>query len=289
MTKIFCTIADNKFSSRVLALNESLSRHNSDYTLYLLNIDNKKISAPNIENISFQNFLSDHDELRLNQNITPSKEALRLSKSEKEAKDLQLTWCMSPCFTNYCFKNFCKEDILYIDADIYFYNDWSVIYNDMPEKLEIGLVEHRMPWTGDSGKYNVGILYFKKTQEAEKCLDFWQHCVLHDTEYRDVYGTCGDQKYLELFPEKFKNVYSMDSYIGHLAPWNLVYHQYTSNQIVWKNKPQNLLYYHFSNFTPNFTDDTYIPAPRHHITSVRSIPLLHDIHETYYKALKRYE
>lgn len=289
MTKIFCTIADSKFSSRVLALNESLSLHNKDYILYLLNIDNKKISSPNIENISFQNFMANNDELRLNQNITPSKEAIRLSSSAKEAKDLQFTWSMSPCFTNYCFKKFCTEDILYIDADIYFYNDWSIIYKNMPEKTEIGLVEHRMPWTGDSGKYNVGILYFKKTIESQKCLDFWQYCVLHDTEYREVYGTCGDQKYLELFPDKFNNVISMDSYIGHLAPWNLAYHQYTDDQIIWKNTMQDLLYYHFSNFSANFDDDTYIPAPRHYINSVRSVPLLNKIHDIYYKALKKYE
>jgi len=287
--KALCTLADTNFRSRVLALNESLSKHDSNYTLYLLNLDNKKIVAPNIVNISMQELLINNDKLRLNQNIKPSKEAIRLSSSEQEAINTEFTWAMSPCFTNYCFKKYAEEDLLYIDADIYFYDNWSNIYENIPEDTSVGLVEHRMPWTGDSGKYNVGIIYFRKNRVAHECLDFWENCVLFDNEYKEVYGTCGDQKYLELLPEKFKNVISLDNYIGHLAPWNLVYHQYIDNQIVWKNKKQKLMYYHFSNFKPNFEEDSYIPAPRHHIHSVSSIPFLKSIHDEYYKALKQYE
>ena len=80
--KALCTLADTNFRSRVLALNESLSKHDSNYTLYLLNLDNKKIVAPNIVNISMQELLINNDKLRLNQNIKPSKEAIRLSSSE---------------------------------------------------------------------------------------------------------------------------------------------------------------------------------------------------------------
>ena len=289
MTKIFCTIADKNFKSRVLALNESLYRYNKDYILYLLSLDNSHIEAPNIKVITMQEFLCKDDEVRLNQSTHPSKEAINITTSYEKAQELQFTWSMSPCFTHYCFNNYCDEDLLYIDADIYFYQDWTTIYKQMPENTSIGLVEHRMPWTGDSGKYNVGVLYFKKNKDSEDCLDFWRSCVLHDNEYREIYGTCGDQKYLELFPSKFKNLISLDSYIGHLAPWNLAYHEYTEDQIIWKDKKQDLLYYHYSNFKPDFEKDKYIPAPRHHIHDVSNIPLLHKIHNSYYETLKNYE
>ena len=87
MTKIFCTIADKNFKSRVLALNESLYRYNKDYILYLLSLDNSHIEAPNIKVITMQEFLCKDDEVRLNQSTHPSKEAINIDLS-----DIKYAW-----------------------------------------------------------------------------------------------------------------------------------------------------------------------------------------------------
>lgn len=285
--KYFCTVVDKNFLSRLQALNYSLRLFNKNYKLLTLCIDFIP-NIPKTDNLIFfhlTDLLSNDKNLALCQNNQPSKEAL-INRSFDEAKRVQFIWSLSPYFTNFCLNlDYVKEDILYIDADIYFFNNWESIYNQ--NNIDIGLVEHRMPWTGNSGKYNVGIVYFKKNTNGIKCSNFWKNCLLDPSNaYYENYGGCGDQKYLELFPLLYPNVFSLDHYIGHLAPWNLQHHQYTENQIIWNNKQQDVLYYHFSNFY--YDDNKFIPAPRHNINDVSSVPLLQKLHETYYKTLKQY-
>lgn len=290
--RYFCTVADNNFLARVKSLNHSLKKYNANYTLLVLCIDkDMNIDDDNIKTFYLDDLLSQNQQLRDAQNNIPSAEALRVAGNDQiKAKQIQFTWLLSPYFTDFCINlDFITENLLYIDSDIYFFNDWTEIYKSIPKDTSIGLVEHRMPWTGDSGKYNVGIIFFQKNATSIDCTKFWKNCLIDtNNKYYKEYGQCGDQKYLELFPILYDNVISMDKFIGHLAPWNLVYHQYTDNQIIWDNQYQNLMYYHFSNFTLSNNKDGFIPAPRHGINNVSSVPFLQRIHEEYYSVLKSY-
>ena len=67
--------------------------------------------------------------------------------------------------------------------------------------------------------------------------------------YANGYGTCGDQKYLEVIQSIFReNTAIVDENFGHLAPWNVTYHKYDDGKIVWKEVKQNLCYFHFAHF-----------------------------------------
>lgn len=286
--KYFCTVADKNFLSRVKALNSSLQKYSEDYKLFVLCIDDDmKFNHKNITEIYLSELLNKDSQLNNSRNYEPSEEALRNTSTIDDAKKLQFIWSLSSYFTNYCLNlNDVKSDLLYIDADIYFFDTWKEIYK-ASDFCDIGLVEHRMPWTGDSGKYNVGILYFKKNHNGIECSKFWKDCLLDNKNpYAREYGKCGDQKYLELFPRFFNNVISLDDFIGHLAPWNLRFHEYTDKQILWNSKIQNITYYHFSNF--NFDDKSFIPGKRHGILDVSSVPLVQSLHEHYHKVLLSY-
>lgn len=286
--KYFCTVSDKNFWPRVCALNHSLKKFNNNYRLLTLCIDfdNTIIGDDNIICFNLKDLLESDSLLQKCQDNPPSAEALR-NRTFNEAKNTQFIWSLASYFSSFCLSlDYVTDDLLYIDADIYFFDDWSKIYQHV-NNIDIGLVEHRMPWTGNSGKYNVGIVYFKKNINGINCANFWKKCLLDTNNqfYKD-YGICGDQKYLELFPILFKNVESLDNNIGHLAPWNLPYHSYTDKQIIWNQQLQNVMYYHFSNFTYN--DKTFSPAPRHHIEDVSSVPLLQSMHEEYHEILKYY-
>ena len=73
------------------------------------------------------------------------------------------------------------------------------------------------------------------------------------------YGQCGDQKYLELFPSIFgkDNVCIIDENIGHLAPWSASFHEYRDEKIVWESRDQDLYFFHFAHFVPDFKSDSY--------------------------------
>lgn len=287
----FCTVADSKFARHIISLNVSLYKFDNNYKLHLLCLDKEIdsiVNHPNIIKYQIDDLLSKDNTLEFSKQNSPSREAMvNANGMYDRAKNIQFIWSLTPYFTHYCLNNISDiSDILYVDSDIYFFDNWIKIF-DVAADIDIGLVEHRLPFNHDNGKYNVGIVYFKNNSTGKECSELWRNCLLFpNNQYYSKYGDCGDQKYLELFPILFNRVVSFDNYFGHLAPWNLSYHQYTENSIVWMNQIQNLMYYHFSNFKPDFNTNTYIPAPRHGIMDVSSIPLLKKIHDEYFTQLK---
>lgn len=289
--KNFCTVSDSKFRDRVLALNCSLSKYSDNYKLHLLCLDDSIYeSVKNNKNIicyKIFDLLNNDSQLVSCRDNAPSREAIVAGGGDiNKAKNIQFIWALSAYFSNYCLLNIPNIDsILYIDSDIYFFDNWEKIY-DYTTNINIGLVEHRIKHYHNNGKYNVGIVFFKNNQQGIDCSSLWRDLLLYTGHrFYESHGDCGDQKYLELFSNFFNGVESFDNFFGHLAPWNFKYHTFTENSILWNSMEQKVMYCHFSNFVPNFDNDTYIPAPRHGITKLDN-QLLQKIYDEYYQVLK---
>ena len=288
----FCTVADSNFYDKVCALNHSLHKKNTNYKLHLLCLDEDILTAAadkeNVTCYDIRQLLESDPHLKKSLNNPPSREALINSQGDlKRATEIQFTWAMAPYFSWWCLDNLGVENILYIDADIYFYNDHDTLYNHLGD-CSVGIVEHRCPYNPDNGKYNVGIVYFKNNINGYKCSTWWKNCLLlTDHEHYATHGICGDQKYLELFPVLFPEVKVLDPFIGHLAPWNFAYHQYTQDGIVWNGTEQDLLYCHFSNFKPDYEEDTYKLAPRHGMVTPNH-PFIKKISDEYFQSLREF-
>jgi hypothetical protein len=292
--KNLCTIADYNFRNRVWALNQSLLNKSDNYVLYVLALDQEALECfqkdswknSNIKAVFIDDLIKKDAHLSTSSNNNPSPEAVRVAQGNLEkAQRMQFIWSLSPYFTWFCLDQYEIEDILYIDADIYFFGNWEEIYNHTSE-ISVGIVEHRCPYSAANGKYNVGIVYFKNDINGYKCLTWWKDCLLFtDHEFYKTHGMCGDQKYLELFEKLFNNVVVMDKFIGHLAPWNYNTHKYSGDKIIWNNTEQDLMYCHFSNFKPNYDNNSYIPAQRHGISTI-SHPFVKKIYDEYFSCLR---
>jgi hypothetical protein len=293
-----CSVADNKFINNVLALDFSLKKYSHNYTLHLLCLDDlifnhiKNNPPDNIKLYLIEDLLSSDPLLQQSKTNKPSREAIVNAKGDYElATQIQFIWSLSSYFTNFCL-HILKDinSILYVDSDIYFFDNWEKIFLICEEyDINIGLVEHRIPFIHNNGKYNVGIIYFKNNNIGKQCSELWKSCLLNtNNEFYNEYGDCGDQKYLELFPKLYDRVFSLDQYFGHLAPWNFQFHKYMNNQIMWENKLQNVMYCHFSNFKPDYTNNTYLPAPRHGINNISHNAFLKNIYNEYFTQLKKY-
>ena len=294
--KAFCTVADYNFRRRVWALNQSLLEKSEDYVLYVLALDKEANVVfneegwknKNIKTIFVEDLLESDKHLLKCRTNSPSYEALNVSAGDKErATWMQFVWSLSAYFTWYCLENFDTEDILYIDADIYFFDNWEKVYDNLGD-TSIGIVEHRCPYSPSNGKYNVGIVYFKNDLDGYKCCTWWKNCLLFpDNEYYKTHGMCGDQKYLELFEELFEGVKTLDKHFIHLAPWNFAYHEYKDTQeVIWNSEIQNMMYCHFSNFKPNYEEKTYLMAPRHGFEQAQNI-FIKKIYDEYFNCLRR--
>ena len=265
--KNLCTVADNNFLEKVLALNKSLKSFQDDYTLHLLCLDDliyENCNEPNIIKYKLSDLIESDISLKRSQSNPPSFEALNNTGGKIEsAKKLQFIWSLASYFSWWCLDNLEPDDILYVDSDIYFYNGLSSLYECL-DGHSIGIVEHRTPYSPVNGRYNVGIVYFKNDFDGYKVLTWWKNCLMiPDNEYAQSHGSCGDQKYLEVFEQLSDQVKIIDENIGHLAPWNFNYHKYSNGKIVWNDLHQSLLYCHFSNFKPLYEKNTYQLAPRH--------------------------
>ena len=107
-------------------------------------------------------------------------------------------------------------------------------------------------------------------------------------EYYKEYGTCGDQKYLELFVPKYGDkLCIIDETVGHGAPFNFQLYDYSSftsddKIIIYDNKKQRLSFIHFMKFKPNFNNGTYDATNEPHNQPFMVYPQIKELYDDYY-------
>jgi hypothetical protein len=185
-------------------------------------------------------------------------------------------------------------EILYIDSDIPVYTDIERVFKAVDGK-SIGIIPHLHVQRGSPyGAYNVGIVYFRGDTAGKACLSFWVECVTNPTgPYRQTHGLCGDQKYLELFEEKFPGaVEVIVEKAAHIAPWNARLFSYepfdmTSKMVVFNGTVTPLVFYHFSHFATAYDTDTYIGITGSYDPNILRIPAIKALYDDYYQRCKK--
>ena len=269
-----CTLSDYNYLSFGLALYDSLMEHTSEeFDLHYLAMDDEteaKLIDLNLKNVivhSLREFECDDKYIELK------------NKNEKNPEsDLghsPFHYMMSSFFSDYLLNKKNLPHIFYIDSDIYFCGNFASVYNSVTDH-SIGLITHKHiqldKTTRNPGYYNVGVVYFSGDDVGKGCLRFWKECCVNpDNEYSKIFGACGDQKYLELFGDKFgeENIQNICLKVGNGAPWNLHMFDYLeNNKILWKDPngivirgggflEQDLIFVHFSHFTPDYESLSY--------------------------------
>jgi hypothetical protein len=229
------------YYARGLTLYESMMKHTSEeFQLYVLCLDEKAEQLIQKQGKS---------------NLIPIK------LSDLEAQDSELLACkqhrsiveyfftLSPCLPLYLFKNFHIDSVCYLDSDLYFFDDPSLIYKESKGK-SIFITEHNFPKEQQHleayGKFNVGCQVYLNNETGNKCLERWRaQCIewcydkLEETRF-------ADQKYLDEWPSLYKNELRISTHEGiNLAPWNLVTYniEVKDKAVRINNKP--LIFFHF--------------------------------------------
>lgn len=147
------------------------------------------------------------------------------------------------------------SDLLYLDADIYFFNDSRILWDEIPLG-NIGVVEHKFSPRlaevfGDSGKYNVSWVSIPTTETGKLCAAEWaQNCLdlcPSVAQYNKNELIYGDQGYLNSWPSKYPDaIYSLQHLGAGVAPWNFEQYEITEHigSIFIDGDP--LIFYHFS-------------------------------------------
>ncbi len=269
MINISC-ISDSNYLAYGLALRDSIAEHtNQDFLIHYLALDEETEKAlEGIENIkTYKMDCVEKDEMF---------ELLKENNPSKPGDLSPFHWALASFFTYYLMSEENLEHCLYSDTDICFYGDINSILEAV-ENYDVGLITHKhvpLDYLQSVGYYNVGVVYFRNSEESMKCLKFWRDCVADKSNpYASQFGTCGDQKYLELFSFISENVKIniLDKEIGHAAPWNFSLSAIENKKLTWDMGPaffdchvtgeheitQDLIFIHFSHFTPDYENDSY--------------------------------
>jgi hypothetical protein len=212
-----CTLFDSNFLLQGLALIESIEKSSTlSITWTVLALDNKT-----------ENFLTSINKTNLvilNLHSIQDRELYALIGQRPWR---EICWTSAACLLNYLKQKTQLGDLIaYVDADCFFYSDVAMALSQLKVEGSIGIHEHRyskdrLDFLEKSGRFNVGLIAGIRGKNFDDCIDLWRKQVLTDCSVDPAKGKCGDQTYLNEWPELYENtVIFHDKGIG-CAPWNV--------------------------------------------------------------------
>jgi len=242
----FCTLFNSTYLSRGLAMYHSLEKHCAHFQLYIFAFDDqcydtlRALKLKHATIISLQEF---------------ENEQLIAVKAERTQGEY--CWTCASSTIKYAIETYGLDHCTYVDADLLFFSDPTVLYNEMGEK-SVMITEHRYTPCYDqsaaSGIYCVQFMTFKNTEAGMEVLNWWVNACIEWCYDRFEAGRFGDQKYLDDWTERFSTVHVLQHLGGGVAPWNA--QQYEFNKKLGKVKGKelttdthfDLVFYHYHSF-----------------------------------------
>jgi len=237
-----CTLFDSNFLVQGLALIESVES-NSSCNIYWTVLALDDLSYSTLMSMSKSNLKVIHidkfGDLEL--------QTLKLTRVWQE-----FCWTSTACLLNYCLSESpLGARVAYIDADCYFFDDIHELLKPLESGSEIAIHEHRfsrdrMSWLEKSGRFNVGLVAGLNKTEFKACVGRWRSQVLNRCDVNHLEGRCGDQTYLNEWPELYRSLRVLGSPGAGLAPWNIKNYQITTINGTLKVDSKPIYFYHFS-------------------------------------------
>jgi hypothetical protein len=175
-------------------------------------------------------------------------DALRKAKQDRSVAEYCWT-CAAPLIRFVMRQESQVTHVAYLDADLFFYSSPDPIYQELGDD-SILIIGHRFSpqykvLEKTSGIYNVSMIIFKKDPHGLECLDWWIDQVLRACYLDPEAGLCGDQKYLDDWPSRFRKVVVLQHKGGGMAPWNIANYRLSKKSGLIYMDSDELIFYHF--------------------------------------------
>lgn len=242
----FCTYFDAHYLTRGLALYRSLEAHAGDFRLFVLALDVEtkstleRLCLPNVVLMEISELEASHPELP----------ALRGTRT-RAGFYMTLTPLL---LAQVLARDPSVQSLAYLDADLMFFANPRLAWDG---SCAIGVIEHRFPAQTDKsalhGRFNVGLVAFRRGDESRRCLERWAQQCLEWCEPAPVNGLFGDQKYLDEWPALYPGLSILAHPGANLAPWNVARHHLAvdhGGRVLVDGQP--LVFFHYSCFKPLF-------------------------------------
>jgi len=209
----YCTLFDSNYLTRGLAMYESLKKYSSKFHLYIFAFDERSLKVLEKLNLKFVTVIS-----------LKEFEDEELLKVKKDRTVGEYCWTCTPSTIKYCIERYSLKSCTYLDSDLFFFSDPSVLIDEMKDK-SILITEHRYTPKYDqsatSGIYCVQFMTFNNDENGMKVLNWWRDACNKWCYARIEDGKFGDQKYLDNWTKQFEGVHILKHLGGGVAPWNM--------------------------------------------------------------------
>ncbi len=240
----FCTLFDSFYLTRGLAMYQSLEKTCDNFHLYIFAFDDKSFDILNKLKLKYAT-------------IIPLKdfESERLLAVKPTRNRAEYCWTCTSSTILYVIEKYNVPSCTYLDADLYFFKNPKVLFDEMGDK-SILITEHRYPpkfnRAASSGIYCVQFVTFVNNKDGLEALRWWRDACIEWCYDRYEDGKFGDQKYLDDWTTRFKGVHVLQHLGGGLALWNIEQYSFIErkgDQITFKNiKDQSkfeVVFFHF--------------------------------------------
>lgn len=280
----FCTLFDSYYLDKGIALYRSIESVTCDFTIYIFCFDDKSFNV--LKDLNFRHAVVLHYSCI---------ETPELLTKKAERSKAEYCWTCTPVVIEYVLNNFLVDSCTYIDADLYFYHNPQILFDEILDaNADAVIVEHRFKdnaygrkLENRNGKYCVEFNYFRQSENSRKILQWWRERCLEWCYDIPEPNRMGDQKYLNQFKKLFTNIHELQNLGGGVAPWNLEQYKLkekNGNNIVLSdcNKEDfQLVFYHFQNIR-------YLPGRKVNIKSqTKDINLKYSIYIPYLKEIEK--
>ena len=243
----FVTLYDKGYLSRGLALYQSLKKQCSrKFDMHVLALDQYTYF-----------YLSEYDDIKA---ITVEKiieEYPVLDRLRRERSHQEFCWTLSSFFTQYVMHKYMSDICVYVDSDVFFFDDPCVLIDEMLcQNKSVLITEHKYYYkydqTDTSGKFCVQFMPFLNDLRGKEVLEWWRKRCEEKCSRECDGKTFGDQKYLDDWESRFEEaVYNCQNIGAGIAPWNCV--KYIVEECGNKKRISdkisgisgNLIFYHF--------------------------------------------
>lgn len=231
----FCTLFDSYYLLKGLGLYLSLEKVTEDFHLYVMAFD--KDSYKNLLSYGFKHMTVE---------LLDDFETPELLEAKKDRTKAEYCWTCGPSVIYHFLTKYGLDEITYLDSDLFFLSDPHIIKNEAGDSsiviTEQGISEESAE---RYGRYCVQYMTFKNDEDGlgaltwwrDRCIE-WCYQIMEPTRY-------ADQKYIDEFPKRWKNVCVLENKGAGIAPWNIHRYEYKEHSLISEGKEYPFVFYHF--------------------------------------------
>lgn len=231
----FCTLFDSYYLLKGLGLYLSLEKVTEDFHLYVMAFD--KDTYKNLLSYGFKHMTVE---------LLDDFETTELLEAKKDRTKAEYCWTCGPSVIFHFLTKYGLDEITYLDSDLFFLSDPHIIKKEA-ENSSVVITEQGISEESAEryGRYCVQYMTFKNDENGlgaltwwrDRCIE-WCYQIMEPTRY-------ADQKYIDEFPKRWKNVCVLENKGAGLAPWNIHRYIYKDNSILFEGHEFPFVFYHF--------------------------------------------